>query len=157
MSFYVIIRGPLGCGKSTISQRIAKKLKAEYISIDGILDEYDLTKSREDGYIAQKSFIKANEIITPKAKALLLKETPVVFDGNFYRRSQIDDLIKRLGFPHYIFTLKASLEVCIKRDSKRVKIYGEEAARAVYEKSTEFDYETVVDVNKPLNECVKEP
>lgn len=116
MVFYVIIRGPLGCGKSTIAEKIAKKLHAEYVPVDRILDEHNLTKDKEAGYISQKSFIKANEIITPKAKKNLQSGISVIFDGNFYWKSQIDDLIKRLNFQHYVFTLKAPVEVCIERD-----------------------------------------
>ena len=156
MSFYVIIRGPLGCGKSAIAERIAKILHAEYISVDRVLDDHSLTKEWEEGYISQKSFKKANEIVAAKAKQALEKGKPVVCDGNFYWRSQIEDLVQRLDFPHYIFTLKTPLEVCIARDSKRSKPHGKDAAVAVYAKSMEFTYGTVIDVNKPLNECVEE-
>lgn len=155
MSFYVIICGPLGCGKSTLAERIAKKLKAEYIAIDRILDEHNLTEDKESGYISQKSFKKANEIVVPKAKNLLAKGVPVIFDGNFYWKSQIDDLINRLDFPHYVFTLKAPLDVCIERDSKRQKNHGKDAARVVYAKTTEFDYGTVIDVTKTVDESVR--
>jgi deoxyadenosine/deoxycytidine kinase len=34
MGYYVIIRGPLGVGKSVIAQKLAKTLKAVYIPID---------------------------------------------------------------------------------------------------------------------------
>jgi len=81
---------------------------------------------------------------------------PVVFDGNFYWKSQIEDLIRRLDCRYYIFTLKASVEMCIARDAQRGKTHGEDAARAVYEKSTEFDYGTIIDVNKPLIVCIKD-
>ena len=155
MSYYVIIRGPLGCGKSTLAERVAKTFKAKYVAIDRILDEYDLTKDKEAGYISQKSFKKANEIIAPKAARLLDKGTPVVFDGNFYWKSQIDDLIKRLDFPHYVFTLKAPLEICIERDSKRKKTHGKDAATVVYAKTTQFDYGTIIDVTKPIEESVR--
>ena len=156
MSYYVIIRGPLGCGKSTLAERITKTLKAEYVAIDRILDEYDLTRDKEAGYISQKSFKKVNEIVAPKAKKLLDKGVPVVFDGNFYWKSQLDDLIKRIDFPHYIFTLKAPLKVCIERDSHRKNTHGKDAARVVYAKTTEFDYGTVIDVTKSLDRCVEE-
>jgi len=156
MSYYIIIRGPLGCGKSTLAERIAKTLNAEHIAIDKILDEYDLTNDKEAGYISQESFKKANEIIAPKAKKWLDKKIPVVFDGNFYWKSQVDDLIKRLDYPHYVFTLKAPLEVCIERDSKRKKTHGEDAARVVYAKTTEFDYGIVIDVTRTLDEAVRE-
>ena len=33
MTFYVIIRGPLGCGKSTIAENISKTLNAKYFAI----------------------------------------------------------------------------------------------------------------------------
>ncbi|HLD79258.1 MAG TPA: ATP-binding protein [Candidatus Nanoarchaeia archaeon] len=155
MSYYIIIRGPLGCGKSTLAERVAKMLKAEYIAIDRVLDEHDLTKDKEAGYISQKSFKKANEIVALKAKKLLVKGTPIIFDGNFYWKSQVDDLIKRLNFPHYVFTLKAPLEVCIERDSKRKKTHGKDAARVVYAKATEFDYGEIIDVTKPLEESVR--
>ena len=156
MSFFIIIRGPLGCGKSTIAKKLAKSLKADYIAIDMILDENNLEKDIEVGYISQKSFIRVNEIVASKARQILESKKPVVFDGNFYWKSQIEDLVKRLDFPHYIFTLKAPLDICIERDKKRLKTHGEDAVRAVYKKSTEFDFGTLIDVNKPLDKCVTE-
>lgn len=156
MSFYIIVRGPLGCGKSTIAEKIAKRLKAKYVPIDRILDEHHLTEEWEDGYISQKSFLRANAIAAPQARRSLERGIPIIFDGNFYWKSQVEDLIEKLDFPHYVFTLKAPLEVCIERDHLRKKTHGEDAARAVYKKSTEFDYGTVIDINRPLNECIKE-
>lgn len=102
-SFFIIIRGSLGCGKSTIAKILTKKLNAKYVAIDRVLDKYNLTKDKEQGYISQKSFIKANEIITPKSKRTLDSGVSVVFDGNFYWKSQIDDLLQRLDFPHYVY------------------------------------------------------
>jgi len=156
MNFYVIIRGPLGCGKSTISERLSKILNAKYFAVDKVLEEHDLENDWEAGYISQKSFKKANEIIAPQAQKILDSGKTVVFDGNFYWKSQVEDLISRLDFPHYVFTLKASLEVCIERDKNRNKIHGEDAARAVFKKSTEFEYGTVIDINKPLKKCINE-
>jgi tRNA uridine 5-carbamoylmethylation protein Kti12 len=156
MSFYIIIRGPLGCGKSTIAKKISKILKAKYFAVDMVLEKYDLTKDKEAGYISQRSFKKANEIISPQAKDVLDKGISIVFDGNFYWKSQIEDLISRLDFPHYVFTLKAPLEVCMARDIEREKTHGKDAALAVYKKSTEFDYGTIIDINRPLEVCVKD-
>lgn len=156
MGFYIIIRGPLGCGKSTIAERLSKKINAKYFPIDRVLDEHNLTEDREEGYVSQRSFKKANKIIVPLAKEFLEKGTPVIFDGNFYWKSQIDDLIDKLDFPHYVFTLKAPLEVCIERDRQRGKTHGEDAARVVYKKSTEFDYGINIDISKPIDESVEE-
>lgn len=54
MSFYVIVRGPLGCGKSTIAEKLSKILKAEYFAVDRVLDKHGLSEDWEDGYISQK-------------------------------------------------------------------------------------------------------
>lgn len=155
-AYFVIIRGPLGCGKSTIAKRLAEVLHAEYIPIDRILDEHNLTKDKEAGYISQRSFKKANEIIAPKAKKNLQSGIPIIFDGNFYWKSQIEDLIKRLDSLHTVFTLKAPLKICIERDRQRGKTHGEDAAKAVYKKVTEFDYGTVIDISKSLDKAIKD-
>jgi len=156
MAFYVIIRGPLGCGKSTIAESISETLNTKYFAVDRILDENNLTEDKEEGYISQKSFIRVNKIIALEAKRILERGKPIVFDGNFYWKSQIEDLIRRLDCKHYIFTLKAPVEVCIARDAQRGKTHGEDATRAVYEKSTEFNYGKVIDVNRPLAVCTKD-
>jgi len=57
-----------------------------------------LTKDKEDGYVSQKSFLKANKIVIPSVKKKLQQGIPVVFDGNFYWKSQIEDLIEKLPF-----------------------------------------------------------
>ena len=156
MSFIVVIRGSLACGKTTISKKLSEIIKAKYISIDEILETKGLDNDWQEGYISEKSFIKANETILPSAKKILGKGKPIIFDGNFYWKSQLDDLIKKLNFPHYIFTLKAPLKVCIERDAKRTKPHGEDAAKAVFKKSNEFDYGILIDVTKNLRSCLDE-
>ncbi len=154
MAYYIIIRGPLGCGKSTISEKLSKKLGAKHFSIDRELDKF--TTELENGYISQKSFFKANEVIVPKAKSILKLNKPVIFDGNFYWKSQIDDLISKLDYPHYVFTLKAPLKLCIERDFKRQKPHGKDAAEAVYKKSTEFSYGKIINATKNIDKCVED-
>ncbi len=156
MSVYLIIRGPLGCGKTTIAKRLSESLGAECFAVDRVLEQHGLDRDWEDGYISQKSFIKANKIIVDKAKDVLDSGKPVIFDGNFYWKSQIEDLIARLDCSHYVFTLKAPLDVCIERDKNRQKTHGKDAAIAVFKKSTEFDYGIVIDIDKPVEECIKE-
>ena len=91
MSFYIIIRGPLGCGKSTIAKALSKRLNAKYFAIDKILEDNNLEEWKE-GYISEESFSKANEIAAKKAKKYLEKRLPAVFDGNFYQKNN--------GAPH---------------------------------------------------------
>lgn len=156
MSYCIIIRGPLGSGKSTVSKKLSGLLKATHISVDKVLEDHDL-EEWEDGYISQESFLKANEIAVGEAMVSLNKGIPIIFDGNFYWKSQIDDLIQRLEAQKVlVFTLKVPLKVCIERDSKRQKSLGKEAASAVYRKSTEFDYGIGIDATKPLPEIIKQ-
>jgi len=154
--FYVIIRGPLGCGKSTISETLSKDLKGKHIEVDRVLDENQLTEDKEDGYISQKSFIKANEIIAKRSNELIRNGTPVVYDGNFYWESQIKDLIEKLDYPHYVFTLKCPLDICIDRDGRRDNPHGEEATRAVFDKSNSFDIGININVVQDINKVIKE-
>lgn len=160
MSYYIIIRGPLGSGKSTISEHLSKELGAKHYAVDRVLDELELTKDKEEGYISQKSFFKANEIIAKKAKKILDNGKPIIFDGNFYWKSAIDDLVNRLDYKHYIFTLIASVETCIQRDNDRAKTHGKDAAFVVHKKSTSFRYGLEINtegktVDETLNEIKK--
>jgi len=153
---YIIIRGPLGIGKSTIAKELAKKLKAKYISIDEVLKKHDLDViDKKEGCILAKNFIKGNNIILAKIKEKL-KEKVVILDGCFYHKEQIEHLKKNLK-PIFIFTLKAPLKVCIERDTNRKKSYGKDAAKAVFDLVSRFDYGYIIDTeNKDIDETVKE-
>lgn len=155
MSYFIIIRGPLGCGKTTIAKKVAKTLGAEYIAMDRIVDDHGLDADKEVGYISQRSFLQANTLALPRVVACLQAGQPVVFDGNFYWLSQIEDLLQKVQYPQAVFTLRAPLAVCIDRDSQRPQPHGPDAAEAVYKKSTEFDYGSLVDATKPVEESVK--
>src|SRR3989338_6162821 len=116
----------------------------------------ELWRYKEEGYISQKSFLKVNKIVEPMSRELLERGKTVIFDGNFYWKSQIEDLVHRLNYPHYVFTLKAPLIVCIKRDSKRNKPNGKDAAIVVYKKTTSFDYGININITLPLNKAIRE-
>jgi len=144
MSFCVVVRGPLGSGKSTLSRRLAASIGGIYVSIDRILEEHDLEKW-EGGYVSERSFLRANAFAVRQARPLLRQGTPVVIDGNFYWHTVVEDLLARLRFPHVVFTLKVPLAECIARDAGRVPSYGREATEEVFRKTTGFDCGEVVD------------
>ncbi|MDO8459549.1 MAG: AAA family ATPase [Nanoarchaeota archaeon] len=159
MSYFIIIRGPLGIGKSSVAKELSEILNAEYISMDSIIEELGLDKVPEtEECIPAKSFIKADEYILPKIKKKLAEGKIVVFDGNFYHKEQIEHLLNDLSnYKHYIFTLKAPLKVCIERDKQRAKPYGKWAAMAVHNLVSRFDYGTIINTeNKNLHQVVKE-
>jgi len=130
----IIIRGPLGIGKTTVAKLLAQKLSGQYVSIDDILhkNKLDLTED-----IPLKNFLKVNEIIAAKYKNC---HRTLIVDGNFYFKKQIIHLKKKLPGAKYIFTLQAPLWVCMKRNRRRGPQYSDDAARAVFKLVNRFDY-----------------
>ena len=158
MSYLVIIRGPLGVGKTTVSKTLAKKLGALYVSIDEVLNENSLDQIDEkEGGISVKSFLKGNEIVLPEIRQALQSDRTVVIDGCFYHKEQIQHFLDHLEAESHVFTLKAPVETCIGRDAERKKTYGEDAARAVHMFVSKFDYGTVIDTEgKTLKDTISE-
>lgn len=149
MSYYVIIRGPLGVGKSTVSAALAESIGAQVISIDAIAD-----KEWDGGSVGL--YLKANLVAARLAQRALGTGTPVVIDGCFYWKTQISDLERRLNLPHEVVTLAAPLSVCIERDSKRKISFGSEAVEHVYRKTSRFAYGTAIDAVQSVRSAVKE-
>jgi shikimate kinase len=145
MERFIIIRGPLGIGKTTIAKEIAKKLNAKYVSIDKILENNGL--DRKDNHFIPKDFIKANEIALKNTN-----KKRIIFDGCFYFKEQIKHL-KKID-KTVVFNLKAPLSTCIKRDKGRKKVYGKQAAKEVYELVSKFDYGININTNNKTPEQV---
>lgn len=161
MKRLIVIRGPLGIGKSTISKLVAKKINGKYFSIDGILDDHNLTKEdKKAGCRAESEFVRANEILLPTLKENLEKDISVVVDGNFYWEGAIKHLIEELkDYNPIVFDLKARVEVCIERDSHRNPPHGEGAARAVHNLVSRFEYGIAIknedsDIDEKVNEII---
>jgi len=154
MSFFVVIRGPLGIGKTTVARALARQIGGEYVSIDQILEDHHL-EEWEDGYISERSFLRANRVAIAEAEPALRRGKPVVFDGNFYWRPVIEDLLAHLAFPAEVFTLQAPLEVCLARDGSRPTPFGPEAVRDVYRQSTAFDWGVPIDATPPLADILR--
>lgn len=134
MKKLIVIRGPLGVGKTTVSKILAQNLHARYISLDQILDDNKLVPPNADG-IPLESYLKANEIILNIAHG---NENHLIVDGCFYYQEQIDDLKRKFDNDVEIFTLISDVEKCIERDSKRLKVYGEDSTRYVHMVTTKI-------------------
>lgn len=158
MAYCIIIRGPLGIGKTSVAKHLAKMLGGKYISIDSLLAKAQLDRvNKKLGCIPAENFIKATETIIPEIKILLKKNETIVFDGNFYHKKQISHLKNSLDCRFYIFTLTAPLAVCIKRDSRRKNPYGRTAAKAVYDLVSMLDSGIKIDAeDKAPEDIMKE-
>ncbi|MFH0884344.1 MAG: AAA family ATPase [Candidatus Micrarchaeota archaeon] len=158
MAFFIVIRGPLGVGKSTIAEGLSKILNAEYVPIDLVLEKHGLDKVDKDAEcIPLANFISADEMILPRIKEKLKSSKNVIFDGCFYHKEHIEHLINSLPYTHYVFTLKAPLSVCIERDRERKKNHGKDAAVAVYSLVSRFDYGIIIETDgKSIDRSLKE-
>ena len=156
MKGYLIIRGPLAVGKTTIAKALTKKLNGKYISADKALDKVGWKESK-DGFIAEESFLKANTLIIPAMKKSLSKGKITILDGNFYRKTQLLDILKKVKSKKYIFTLKASVNECIKRDKERKISLGKDAVKVVHKIVSKLDYGIVINTNnRSVEETMKE-
>lgn len=140
MKYFIIVRGPAGVGKSTISQSLAKKLKAHYISFDKVLSDNEIDIVEGD-CIQLYNFIKADDIVVPEVLDKINTEI-IIFDGCFYHLEQIEDLLKRIPTKSYVFNLKANIDECIARDTKRTGIdgMGDQRVKDVYRLVSKFDF-----------------
>ena len=155
-SFFVLIRGPLGVGKTTIARALSQRLGAAYVSVDRVLADNGLDKV-EGECIPVENFVKVNALVCPQAISALVDGVPVVFDGNFYHERQITHLLESVPGAHYVFTLQAPLDVCIARDSQRARVYGEDAAAAVHYLVSRVDYGIGIDtVGKTAEDVIQE-
>jgi len=144
VSYCIIIRGPLGVGKTTVARALSAQLSGLYISIDQVLEDHNLLQSDGEG-IAVSCFLAANEMLLPAAQAALDTGRPVIIDGCFYHLEPITDLEQRLAAPVLVFTLQAPLSVCVARDKQRSVAYGVDAAAAVHSMVARVAYGTSID------------
>ncbi len=156
MSYFIVINGPLGCGKTTNAKKLASFLNGKYVSLDQLLKDNNLEDIEPDAGIRAGSFIKALDIILPDAKRWLEDDTIVIFDGCFYHKEVLDHLLNSLDFSSYVFTLKAPVEVCIERDKARKQTLGEDAAKAVHNLVSQHNFGDSIDASKSLGETFGE-
>ncbi len=150
----IIIRGPAAVGKSTIAKFVAKRIKAHHISFDDILSEHKLDIIEGDG-ISGENFIRGNEIALDLIKQL--KPKAIVLDGCFYRDEQMKHVLKNFIGRHFIFTLKAKVEDCIKRNKERGSAMSEEAIYDVFKLVSKKDYGIIINTSgKTINQVTQE-
>jgi len=148
----IIIRGSAGVGKTTIAKELAKALNADYFSFDVIMKENKLDTIIGDG-IPAENFVKANEILF----SLIESKNKVVLDGCFYRKKQIDHLLKKFKDNVHIFTLDADINECLKRNKTRENPMTEDSIKQVHRLVSHLQLGTKINTSgKIIQEIVSE-
>jgi predicted kinase len=146
----IIIRGPLGVGKSTISMQLATQLSGLYIPLDDVVDRLGLDKVPPDAEcIPANSFLTAIRSVLPQLKHAMARGQVAIVDAGFYHREMIDALESHFPGKVVTVTLDAPLDVCIMRDREREKSLGEDSARAVHMLVSRFSAGTRIDATQP--------
>ena len=154
MNKIIIIRGPLGVGKTTIAKLLADKIGAQYLSLDKILKDNNL--EGKDAIPVEK-FLKANNIIL---KTIKNSKNSFIIDGCFYYQEQINDLKSKFPNDIMFFSLISGVEKCIERDAQRDIVYGKESTEYVHMITTKIKegYEidnTDLSIPETLNRIIK--
>lgn len=148
----IIIRGAAGVGKTTIAKLLAKTINAYYFSFDEVMEKNKLDVIKGDG-IPSRNFVKANKLIIP----LMQKKKLVVLDGCFYRKEQIEHLLKIFPSKITVFTLNAPLSECIERNKTRANPMTKKAIKEVCSLVSKVKIGVVIDtVGKTKQQIVSE-
>ncbi len=145
----VILRGPLGVGKTTVARALGRELRATVLSIDRLL-----TREPWDGG-TERLFRRANRRAVPRALRALAIGRPVIVEGNFYWGRVLDELRDELPVRTWVIELRAPLATCIARDRARARSYGPDGARAVFAKVARVRRGYPVDASGTLDGTVR--
>jgi broad-specificity NMP kinase len=139
---FIALRGPSGVGKTAVAKALARKLGAEIIHIDEILDKHNLGYVEGQPYIPEENFFEVNRIIGNRLRDWHRAGKVVVIEGNFYHKSHIMDTESIA--PAAWFTLNAPLATCVERDRARHGI-GEKRIGNVYRNASRIEYGIRID------------
>lgn len=121
----ILIRGPAASGKTTLSQKVANKIKPSVVlHKDIFIYDVDFFEKIEYKYKAQVIMLLLSEFY-------LRKKVNVIVEGVFgekdvvSRISQFKKIAKKCKAKFSLFSINAKLETCIKRGKtkkKKIKI-----------------------------------
>lgn len=154
MSFYIILRGPAGSGKTTLAQRLTEIYNAHYISIDKVKSARGLKHSEPEK-------LEANKVVLQDARTHLSQGQIVIIDEVIYYQSQLSQLIDDLQFPHYAFSLKVPLDACLARNVERrnngSRKMSDNDVKEVYDLVSKLNYGIEINThNRPIEDSLRE-
>lgn len=85
----IIIRGPLGVGKSTVARAVAEKIGGVYVSVDKVLDQNGLDRAVEGEGIPLPTFSKQTRLLQQKPNKRMIMENRLLSMETFTTRSKL--------------------------------------------------------------------
>lgn len=118
MAHLVLIRGPAGSGKSTLSDKVGKRIKGNVVVLHKDLFHFQ---------IPQRGKVPVREILSLISEFLLSRNFSVVLDGLFggatARKSilELKRIARRANAKFTLVFLDTNKDVCLERNRKRKK------------------------------------
>ena len=129
----IIITGPTGTGKTTLSRMVVKNHSYEYISGDEIKDE--LFPGVEDITEFPDKLLAVKEELLKRAKELFDDGKSVVIDYVILGEKYIKKIKNTFGTDLIMKVVLPSVESIMKRDKKRTNwTSGEDSVKHLYER-----------------------
>jgi|JI6StandDraft_1071083.scaffolds.fasta_scaffold31163_3 adenylylsulfate kinase-like enzyme/beta-phosphoglucomutase-like phosphatase (HAD superfamily) len=156
MSLVLILRGPSGVGKSTISRHIQENLGVNWVVIDvDKFKHYIHLEDSEDSRIKGSQGRKERSTIAHNVSHFFAKQ---VYDKGYsvileemYRQEHIANLKEYLdenGMRFITVFLAASVEDVVTRSAGREKRVPEEETRNFYEEVVPYEGDIIIDTSK---------
>jgi len=147
-NFVVILRGPSGVGKSTISSIIQEKLGSNWTVIDVDKFKHYMPLKEDKSNRAERTEI-AHDVGNYFAKAMYDKGYNVILE-EMYRQRHNDQLVQFLTSNNMSYVkvfLSAPLDALIQRSKEREKNVPEEETRRFYEEAQPLPEDLVIDTS----------
>lgn len=153
MNTVIILRGPSGVGKSTISRIIQEKCGPNWTVIDVDKLKHYMPLKDDKSNRTERTAI-AHNVSRYFAKAMYEKDYDVILE-EMYRKDHNDEIIQFLtnNQMHYIKVfLSAPLDALIQRSKERDKVVPEEETRRFYEECQPLPDDFVINTSQYSSE-----
>lgn len=126
---YMIIRGPIGAGKTSVAERLSNVIAADHHTF---FVEFDLFRRKLGiGDPIYKNRNRGTVLLAKRMNELMEDGFLPVVEGVFYE-SNISYLINNVRGSGFLLKLMAPLDVCIERDKERIYSRGIERVVPVW-------------------------